>query len=169
MSFWGASDTLFRSFCCPVLTLGKATKLFPKISTYFFKNKSSRTAFQLGCWRCFKQSARHCQNSPETKNPDRPREVRYFLFLLPKNSSPPFSQTHLSPLQLHHLQSLKNTCTSSILYKSIIQNKAFHCVEYSCHVVLSVNACFSGVCVCVCVYACVHSNHILMLFLFARL
>lgn len=47
-------------------------------------------------------------------------------------------QTHLSPLQLHHLQSLKNTCTSSILYKSMIQNKAFHCVAYSCHV-LSVN------------------------------
>lgn len=84
------------------------------------------------------------------------------------SSSSSVSQTHLSPLQLHHhhLQSLKNTCTSSILYKSIIQNKAFHCVEYSCRV-LSVNACFSCVCVCACecVYACVHSDHILMLFI----
>lgn len=72
------------------------------------------------------------------KNPSHSREVYYFLFSLSETPPPPpivtiLTNTFLSPLQLHHLQSLKkNTCTSSILYKSMIQNKAFRRVEYSC-------------------------------------
>lgn len=103
-----------------------------------------------GGLHCFKQSAWFSQNSPVRKRNEKthnhPREVLCFLLPLHKQ---------LSPLQLHHLQSLKNTCTSSILYKSIIQNKAFHRVEYSCRV-LSVKLLS---------FFRVHSNHNLMLFL----
>lgn len=49
-------------------------------------------------------------------------------------------------------KALKNTCTSSILYKSMIQNKAFHlCWVF----MLSVSVCL---CVKVCVYMCTHFN-----------
>lgn len=59
----------------------------------------------------------------------------------------PISQTHLPHYSYIICKAFslktnkKPTCTSSILYKSIIQNKAFHRVEYSCRV-LSVNVCF---------------------------